>query len=535
MESIPVSVPTPDRKPPRLWPAGWILALAVIAIGIVRGGLRLDFQERNLWTLGAGVVTSGLLLVWWVLFSRVRWWNRLIGLVVVLALVGALVGMFRIRAVSGDLLPIFEPRWVAHRGPPTDLPPRAAVPDLATAPIPPVASKASNRPDFRQYLGPTRDTVVTGPALEPDWSVHPPQVIWRQPVGAAWSGFVIVGERALTQEQRGDDELVTCRQLANGAVLWERTDRAKYDTVIAGAGPRQTPVVVGNRVYTLGATGVLNCLDLISGQRVWGTNILMLAHAGVPDFGLAGTPLVAEGRVIVQAGGKAGASLLAFDAATGVLQWSVGDQSADYSSPTALFLAGIPQVLVFTSQRIAAHDPATGRLLWDRPFGSKFPLVANPLAIGSDRVLISAGYGVGTELLEVKRGAPVAGADGPLTVSSVWTSKRLKAKFHHPVQRGGFVYGLDDGLWTCLNLKDGSQTWKGDRYGHGQGLWIGEHYLLMAESGELVLFRPTPEAPNELAKFRVFDRKTWNPIALSGDLLLVRDDIEAVLLQLVLK
>ena len=111
----------------------------------------------------------------------------------------------------------------------------------------------------------------------------------------------------------------------------------------------------------------------------------------------------------------------------------------------------------------------------------------------------------------------------------------MKAKFHHPVQRAGFVYGLDDGMFACLNLKDGTSAWKGDRYGHGQGLLVGDHYLLMAESGELVLLQPTPEAPHELAKFRVFDRKTWNPIALSGDLLLVRDDEEAALIRLAVK
>ena len=528
METSPASMPVSVRKPARLWPARWLLVIAVIGSVAIRFLPQLAFQERNLWTAALVILTTLLLFIWWVFFSRVRWWKRLAGLALVGLLVGALIGTFRIRAVSGDLLPILEPRWAAHASSQkvqSQTPPSAA----ATVDLPSV-SKVPNRSDFAQYLGPTRDTVVRGPALDPDWVAHPPQVLWRQPVGAAWSGFVIVGDRALTQEQNGTNELVTCRQLATGAIQWVHTDPAQYDTVIAGAGPRQTPVVVGGRVFTLGATGLLNCLELASGQRLWGTNILTLAHAAVPDFGLAGTPLVSAGRVIVQAGGKAGQSLLAFDASTGALIWSTGDQPADYSSPTALTLAGVPQVLLFTSQRIAAHDPATGRLLWDRPFGTKFPLVANPLSIGPDQVLISAGYGVGAEALEVKRSA-----EGAWTVNSLWVSKRMKAKFHHPVQRAGFVYGLDDGMFACLNLKDGTSAWKGDRYGHGQGLLVGDHYLLMAESGELVLLQPTPEAPHELAKFRVFDRKTWNPIALSGDLLLVRDDEEAALIRLAVK
>jgi hypothetical protein len=108
----------------------------------------------------------------------------------------------------------------------------------------------------------------------------------------------------------------------------------------------------------------------------------------------------------------------------------------------------------------------------------------------------------------------------------------MKSKFAHLFARDGSLYGLDDGIFACVNLADGSQRWKEGRYGHGQGLVVGENYLLMAESGELVLLRPAPDAPNELARFRVFNSKTWNPIALSGDLLLVRNDQEAVCLKL---
>ena len=119
-----------------------------------------------------------------------------------------------------------------------------------------------------------------------------------------------------------------------------------------------------------------------------------------------------------------------------------------------------------------------------------------------------------------------------LSPRSVWKTKKMKAKFSNPVARDGFLYGLDDGIFACVDLQDGSQRWKEGRYGHGQGLLIGELYLLMSEQGELVLLHPTPEAPNELTRFRVFDRKTWNTIALTGDLLLARNDKEAACLRL---
>jgi outer membrane protein assembly factor BamB len=134
---------------------------------------------------------------------------------------------------------------------------------------------------------------------------------------------------------------------------------------------------------------------------------------------------------------------------------------------------------------------------------------------------------VGSELLEITHES-----NDRLSSERIWKSIRLKSKFGHLFMREGCVFGLDDGMFACVDLKDGSQRWKEHRYGHGQGLVVGDLYLLMAESGELVLLRPTPEAANELARFRVFDTKTWNPIALSGDLLLVRNDREAVCLRL---
>jgi outer membrane protein assembly factor BamB len=154
-------------------------------------------------------------------------------------------------------------------------------------------------------------------------------------------------------------------------------------------------------------------------------------------------------------------------------------------------------------------------------------MVAMPQAVGTNRLLVTAGYNVGAALLDFQRNA-----DGAFTVKAAWESKRLKAKFANPYVRDGFVYGLDDGILTCLDLKDGTQRWKEGRHGHGQGLLVGDRFVLMAETGELLLLQPTPDGPDELGRFRVFSDKTWNPVALSGDLLLARNDREAALLRL---
>jgi outer membrane protein assembly factor BamB len=517
-------LPTTPPRPVgiRWWPAGVILGLMVLAMGGVQSWSEFPFQRRNLICLGIAGGALGLGVLWWLFLSRARWTLRLAGIAGIALLAGMARLTLRIRGVTGDLIPIVETRWSrTPAAPMASTPTRGAPAGIASQAS--AQSTAARLPgDYPQFLGKNRNGIVDAISLQTNWTVHSPQLLWRQPVGGAWSGFSVVGDRAVTQEQSGDDELVVCRNVVNGTVIWRTTNSGRYFTPIAGEGPRSSPTIADGRVITLGARGWLQVLDLTTGQRLWGTNILEFAQAGMPEWGLSGSPLVISNRVVVSAGGRDGRSLLLWNVQSGQLIASGGSSSAEYSSPYLTELAGVPQILQFNHREISAHDPTTARVLWSRPFGVQFPLVANPVRVSSNSVFLSAGYGVGGELLELSQTAT-----GSLEARSVWTSKRLKAKFSNPVFRDGFIYGLDDGILACLDAKDGSQRWKEGRHGHGQGLLVGELYLLMAENGELVLLHPTPDGPGELARLKVFSDKTWNPIALAGDLLLLRNDREA--------
>jgi outer membrane protein assembly factor BamB len=523
------------RPPLRWWPAAWIVGIVTAVIVVMRLRDSVPFQQRNLQTLGAVLIGFGLLLLWWILLSRAPWKLRVGAVLLVLGLGGACAGLFRIAGVDGDLVPILEPRWARRTPPESPAAPlvKDATRNVATNAGTALPPEPPGR-DFPQFLGPDRTAVVSGVTLNPDWAGHSPKLLWRQPVGAAWSGFAVVGNRALTQEQRGGDECVTCYDLATGRLLWTHSDPARYETTIAGEGPRCTPTVVGGRVYALGATGILNCLDLETGRQIWQREITNDAKSRMPEWGFSGSPLVLEGRVYVSAGGKPDKSLLAYDAATGEIAWAAGGASVSHSSPFAATLAGVPQILMFNSRRITAHEQQGGRVVWEYPWGVGQPHVAVPIVVASNRVVFTSGYGVGCELLEIGPGPASAdnGGTNRLAATRIWKSIRMKAKFSNPVVREGYLYGLDDGVMACVDLRDGSQRWKEGRHGHGQGLLLGEHYLLMAEDGELVLLRPTPEGPNELGRHRVFAVKTWNPIAVAGPYLLVRSDREAAALRL---
>ena len=476
-------------------------------------------------TAQIGVVCSILLIVWWTFFSRAPGRLRLrvtYGLVVI-GLV--LVALFRVRGVSGDMLPILEFRWASR-----DLPAAIQTNSVVTPMYREQAlqrSNASTNFTFPQFLGPDRNGVLSGPRFETNWTAHPPEIIWRQKVGAGWSGLAIIGDVCLTQEQRGEDECVVACELTTGKQLWLHADQARYHTTIAGEGPRATPTIQSNRVFTCGATGILNCFDLATGKRIWTRNVVGESGDKIPQWGLASSPLLVNGLVIVHGGEQAKHSLHAFRADDGQPVWSAGNFNPSYASPSLAILAGVMQVLAFNDGSISGHDPATGATLWEKPWGNGNVVCSSPVVVGENRVIFSSGYGVGTELLEIGNNDK-----GRLIGQLVWKSIRMKAKFSHLFVRDGCLFGLDDGIFACMDLKDGAQRWKEGRYGHGQGLLVGDLYLLMAESGELVLLRPTPDAPNELARFRVFNSKTWNPMALSGNWLLARNDQEAVCLRL---
>jgi outer membrane protein assembly factor BamB len=510
--------PPASTAPPRgvrWWPAAVILLLAAGRLIWVWQAYRQQRQDRNLAAVATLVFAFLLLLAWWLFFSRLRWTVRLGVFGGVLGLVGLAVALFRFHGVTGDMLPVFQWRWQT----PSWVSLREDTNRVSKA-IPAHDNELTN--DWPQFQGPHRTSTIEQPHLARDWKAQPPQRLWLQPVGTGWSGFAIAGYRAITQEQRGENEAVVCYDLLTGRPLWSYSYLAHYQSPLAGEGPRATPTIVGDRMYTLGSTGVLNCLDLNSGKRVWSRDIIGDNGARLSDWGASGSPLVVNDLVIVSAGGHENRSLVAYRAATGAFVWANGSDGAGYSSPCLVTLASVTQAVIFNSAGVSAHDPVTGMSLWKYPWPTGHPHVSMPIVLPDDRLLVSSGYGTGSELLKVQRDA-----DGRLGAKRVWKSPRLKAKFTNLVYRDGYIYGLDDGVMTCLDATSGEQKWKGDRYGHGQEILVGDLLLITAESGEVILLDPSPQKPRELTRFTALRGKTWNPPALAGLYLAVRNDKEA--------
>lgn len=450
----------------------------------------------------------------------------------------AALALVRTGGIDGDARSDLHWRWtptpeerLLAAGPPeptplpttTTVPPApAAVPSAAPSATP--AARPSARPtpavetaaDWPGFRGRARDGRVDGVRLETDWSTRPPAALWRRPVGPGWSSFAVDGDRVYTQEQRGDDELVSCYRLSDGEPVWQHRDAARFWESNAGPGPRATPALAHGRVYALGATGILNALDARDGSVAWTRNAVADTGAKIPGWGIAGSPVVAGDLVVVAAAG----ALAAYDAATGTPRWRGPKRGGGYSSPQLATIDGVAQVVLLHTAGATGVALADGRTLWSHDWSGDG--IVQP-ALLPDGLLLGSGSGMNAHTGVVR--LAVARSQAGFTASERWTSTALKPYFNDFVVHAGHAFGFDGGILACVDLATGERRWKGGRYGHGQlvALPAQDALLVLTEEGELALVGAGTDRFEELARFPVLEGKTWNHPALVGDVVLVRN------------
>ena len=388
----------------------------------------------------------------------------------------------------------------------------------AEASLPAAAEVGVAWPGFR---GSGRDSIIRGVRIGIDWSSTPPVEMWRRAIGPGWSSFAVGGSLLYTQEQRGEDEIVSCYRLTTGEPVWTHGDAVRFYESNGGAGPRATPALSDGRVYTLGATGVVNALDARTGALVWSRNAASDTGAKLPGWGFAGSPLVVDELVIVAASG----ALAAYDRATGTPRWVGTPGGGGYSSPQLATIDGVEQVVMMSGTGVTGVAPADGAVLWEHPWPGD-PIV-QPALTADGGILVSTGGmtgAQGTRRLAVARGA------GGWSVEERWTSNGLKPYFNDFVVHEGHAYGFDGFILASINLEDGTRTWKGGRYGNGQLVLLPDQDLLLvvSEDGEVALVQATPDRFTEVARIPAIEGKTWNHPVLAGDVLLVRNGEEMV-------
>ena len=548
----------PAQSSSAAWFPGWsariAIAICLLAIIVLR---TIQPWEATPFPLNDKALANILTLIFAFLAAATLWswfcfqssFSRLVRRIV-LAATGVLAALFavsivlgqfqlptpvRYAGVDGSMVPRFEAGWQPAV--------EQTVGKLPSQPESPAANlTARTAADFPQFLGPDRSGHVIGPSLARDWNANPPKLLWRRPIGAGWSGFAAVNGYAVTLEQRGNGEWVTCYDISTGEPIWGSEILARHDNPLGGLGPRSTPTIQNGRVYALGATGILRCLDGKHGQEIWSDDLRRryFGDAGNEDaldealvqWGRAASPLIVDEMVVVPAGGPAGKarSLIAFRAENGEVVWEGGQEQISYASPALATIAGVRQILIVNEATVSGHDPATGEQLWMHPWpGHSYQDASSSQAVAlpGDRVLLSKGYGGGAEMLQLEV------ADGQWQVASVWRNRKvLETKFTNLFVLDEHAYGLNNGILECVDLATGKKRWKQGRYGHGQILGVGDLILVQAETGDLALVKASSDDFVELGRIQALSSKTWNNLCLYGNKLLVRNDREAACFEL---
>jgi outer membrane protein assembly factor BamB len=475
-------------------------------------------------TLGA------ILLVMWGLFLSGATWRARSALLAALVLVGvAAAASVRRVEFSGDMVPEFDLRWTESREEKLEQHRKHLTNDGKTREIELAQVSAEDAPEYR---GIARDGVITGPELSRDWSEAPPKELWKQPVGGGYAAFVVVGDTAITIEQRRDEEAIVAYDVASGQELWAHTYPALFHEQLGGDGPRATPTIANGRVYSLGATGVLCCLDGKTGKPLWQANVLEENQSKNIEWGLCSSPLVYDGMVVVIPGSQKGTAdsrlLVAYDAESGKRLWGVGEGQAAYSSAMLATIGGERQIVVFDAVGLAGFAADGSRELWRFPWKTNFDnCAAQPIVLPDGRVFLSSE--AGCALVAVTREGDAWKAEPQ------WNNRNMKCVYANPVVYEGHIYGLDQGILACLDLESGKKLWKGGRYGHGQLLLSGDLLVVLSEEGDLALVEANPERHVELGKIAAIEGKTWNNPALVRGKALVRNHLEMACYELPLE
>jgi outer membrane protein assembly factor BamB len=501
-----------------------LLPLACAAVGFVA----LYFCEPNATVRLYAAIMYGIpwaMTAWvgWLLVSPgLRWWVRRAVLVVLLVLAWGWLPLVRVEGVDGALNATLAWRW------------SATAEDQFLANPPPKADAVAEAPtfgpgDWPGFRGPNRDGRLTGVRIATDWTKKPPRELWRHRVGPGWSSFAVIGDRVYTQEQRGKNEVVVCYLAGRLAQVWEHTDEARFTETAAGPGPRATPTYHDGKIYALGAKGQLNCLDAGTGAVIWSHNVAADSGAEVPPWGFASSPLVADGIVSVVTCAPEHKGVLGYNAVTGDLAWAAGEGKHSYASPHLVSdLRGGRQLLVATDAGLAALSPKTGSALWryDWQMDQGGARVVQPAVVAADAqgmdVLLGTGFGNGTRRLHVGWGPDGWG------VEERWASRDISPYFNDLVLYNGHLYGFDGVFLTCVSLEDGAKKWRQRGYGNGQVLLLADQGLLLvlSEKGEVALVEASPEGHKQLGKFQALKGKTWNHPVIAHGKLFVRNGEE---------
>jgi outer membrane protein assembly factor BamB len=396
-----------------------------------------------------------------------------------------------------------------------------------------LAPMALHADDWPQWLGPHRNGVSAEKGLLAAFPKAGPTIVWQRDIGEGFSGPIVSGDRLILFHRVENDATVECLNAGTGKPIWKFTYPTDYqDALSKGNGPRSTPLISGNKVVALGAEGMLVCLSLEDGKKIWARSLAKDYKTPLGYFGIGTSPVVEQNLVLVNVGGKQ-AGIVAFDLDTGNEVWKATSDPGSYSSPTLCTIDGKRLAVFFTRTGAVVLEPKIGKVLFEKRFRSRMDASVNaatPLVIG-DLAFFTASYDVGALLLKLKKD----GAD------EVWADEEIMAsQYNTSVYHDGHIYGFNGRVdsrtppsFRCFELKTKKVKWDKAEFGNGSMILADGKLIVLTEDGTLHLVQATPFAFRETASARILDSGPCRAqIALANGRLYARDQRKLVCVDL---
>jgi outer membrane protein assembly factor BamB len=380
--------------------------------------------------------------------------------------------------------------------------------------------------DWPCWRGPYGDGISRETGLLKEWPAGGPRQLWKIDLSGGWSSLAVADGRLFTQTKKNNEEIVLCLDPATGREIWRYAyacDYSAHKSFTGGGmpksrtGPRATPTVDGDRVYTLGATGILLCLEAKTGKKIWEQDLLKIGGCKCPTHGYCSCPLVMGERLYVQPGAPDGKSIAALDKKDGTVIWTALDDPIGDATPVWVQAGVSPQIIFFTGIAAVGVAPQDGKLLWRYPWQTRYDLnIATPI-YADGRVFISSNYGTGGAVFRL------TGNGEPETV---WKSKAMQNHFTTSVLYEGHLYGFSELRLRCVEFQTGKIKWEKTGLGRGSLVIADGHLILMADHGDLVLAKATPDAYTEISRCEILDKDklSWTVPVLSDGRLFVRNE-----------
>lgn len=377
---------------------------------------------------------------------------------------------------------------------------------------------------WTQWGGPNRNFHTQASGLKEQWPATGPKVVWKRPLGDGYSSPVVEGGVLYTMYGKPMEEVVLAASAVTGRTIWERPNRSGFrsDAPEMGHGPYATPLLVGDRVFTVGVGGLLQCLGKKTGVPLW-TQQLWDEHKGTRlMYGYASSPVAFRDLVIVPVGGH-GKAVMAFRQADGSVAWAKNDFGNAYSSPLLINVDGLEQLAVVMDGFVVAVNPHNGDLQWTVPFKAEYGIsVATPVWGPGNLLFVSAEYGAGAKVIELQR-------NGLRTIAKeLWSSNRLRLHHGNAMRIGDTIYLSSGGkgsqaILSAVDVRSGTIHWQERSIAKATFLWADQKLITLDQDGNLMIAHPSPQGFKIAAKTELLTSLSWTPPVLVGTRLYLRD------------